>query len=127
MSELRKDMIKNCINTRKEKGELTPCVFYISPADSRTSIYDNPITRKISLMLNKYHISHGFCDTVSGSYNLNRDWIETDIIDCAIEYCGAYPANWDIDDILELEDMEYSGQIIIQVAWKIDGKYELNH
>ncbi|MCM1235749.1 MAG: hypothetical protein NC489_37110 [Ruminococcus flavefaciens] len=127
MSDTRKEMIQTCIKGRKEKDELAPCIFYISPADIRKGVYDNPTVQKVSSILNKYHISHGFCDTVLGSYNLNRDWIETDVINCAIEYCGAYPADWDIEDIMTLEDMEYSGEILIQVVWKVEDKYELNH
>lgn len=127
-SQLRKEMIQNCIKSRKERDELTPCIFYISIPDARDELLNNPLIHKISAMLNKYHISHGKVDTVSGAYNLNRDWLETSVMDCAVEYCGVYPVNWDIDDILEFEDLEYSGQILVQVIWKLgESEYELNH
>lgn len=127
-SQLRKEMIQNCIKNRKERGELTSCIFYISIPDARNQLLDNPLIKKISGMLNKYHIDNGICDTVSGAYNLNRDWLETGVMDCAVEYCGVYPVDWDIEDVLEFEDLEYSGQILVNVIWKLgEHEYEPNH
>lgn len=127
-SQLHKEMIQNCINNRKERNELTPCIFYISIPDARDKLLDNRLIQKISRMLNKYHVDNGICDTVSGAFNLNRDWLETGVMNCAVEYCGVYPVDWDIEDVLEFEDLEYSGQILVNVIWKLgEGEYEPNH
>lgn len=76
-------------------------------------------------------IKHMKVDTIPGSFNLDRDWIETDSstpIECAIEYPGAYPINWDIEDVVMLEKMDQNGDIIIRVMWITeDGKFVQNH
>lgn len=65
---------------------------------------------------------------MEGSFNLNRDWIETTTdIPCYIEYCGVYPVNWSPEDCRTLEKLDYQGKVIINVVYHIDGKYISNH
>ena len=89
--------------------------------------YENPIYKKIIELLNKYSINFGFVDTVEGSFNLNRDWLETDDVECFVEYCGIYPIHWNIEDVVEFERMENDGEIIVLAFWHEDEKYTPNH
>ena len=94
----RTEVIQEWIDARKERGEITKCMFYITvPKD--TDIYMDETIRKIEGMLDRNHVSHGHVDTVCGAWNLNRDWIETGEIDCIVEFCGVYPVDWDLEDV----------------------------
>ena len=122
----RTEVIQEWIDARKERGEITKCMFYITvPKD--TDIYKDETIKKIEGILDKNHASHGHVDTVCGAWNLNRDWIETGEIDCIVEFSGVYPVNWDVDDVAELERMETDGEIIVLVDWIEDGKHIPNH
>ena len=48
-------------------------------------------------------------------------------IDCIVEFCGVYPIDWDIDDVVEFERMETEGEIIAMVDWIEDGEHIPNH
>lgn len=124
--ENREKIIKEWINTRKEDNELTACVFYIT-VPKRVKLDKDETIKKIEDILDRNHVGHRYVDTLPGSWNLNRDWIETDQVDAAVEYCGVYPANWDIEDVVKLERMEYDGEIIIMVDWIKDGEHVPNH
>lgn len=100
------------IQARIEDNELTPCVFYVSKT------VDSKYVQEVKTMFDKYGIPNREVDTLEGAFNLNRDWIETDknfAIPCAVEYCGCYPANWEIDDVLRLVELEESGLIQLRI------------
>lgn len=111
--------IQEMIDSRKEAGEIINCVFYVSNGCDSESV------DKVGKIFDKYGIKWHMVDTVSGSFNLNRDWIETltdTLIPCAVEYCGVYPVNWDIKDVFTLVKLEEEGKAIINVDWiKDDG------
>lgn len=123
----RCNTIKDWIDARVEANETTSCFFYITTPFTQYScdIIEVPIIKKITAMLERNGIekfgSDGphwtFCDTISGAFNLNREWIEVGPIDCAVEFCGVYPVNWNIEDVVEFEMMEEAGQILVQVFW----------
>ena len=122
----RTKVIREWIDARKERGEVTKCMFYITvPKD--TDLCTDETIRKIEGMLDRNHVSHGHVDTVCGAWNLNRDWIETGETDCIVEFCGGYPIHWDLEDVAEFERMENSGEIIALVDWIEDGKHTPNH
>ena len=122
----RAGVIRKWIDTRKEQSEITKCTFYIT-IPKNTDIGSNEIIKKIEGILDKNHVGYGHVDTVCGAWNLNRDWIETDDIDCIVEFCGVYPVDWDINDVVEFERMETEGEIIAMVDWIEDGKHTPNH
>lgn len=112
MFTTRKENIDSMIQARIEDNELTPCVFYVSKT------VDSKYVQEVKNMFDKYGIPNGEVDTLEGAFNLNRDWIETDrnfAIPCAVEYCGCYPANWEIDDVLRLVELEKSGLIQLRI------------
>lgn len=126
----RKSLILKWIKDRKDIGEKpTPCVFQITvPKFSEDSNLQNGESIKVvTNILSKYQIDWNCVDTVDGSFNLNREWIETKNIPCYIEYCGVYPVNWDVEDIIKLERMENEGNIIIRVLWHIEDRYIPNN
>ena len=105
----RTEVIREWIDARKERGEITKCMLYITvPKD--TDIYKDETIKKIC-----------------GAWNLNRDWVETGVIDCIVEFCGVYPIDWDLEDVAEFERMETDGEIIVLVDWIEDGKHIPNH
>ncbi len=122
----REETIQEWINARKERGEITRCMFYITvPKD--TSLLKDETIKKIEGILDRNRVSHGRVDTVCGAWNLNRDWIETGEIDCIVEFCGVYPVDWEIGDVAEFERMETEGEIIALVDWIEDEKHIPNH
>lgn len=126
----RKNMILNWIKDRRNNGEKpTLCVFQITvPKFSEDDNLEDSENIKILInIFNKYQISWNCVDTVDGSFNLNREWIETKDIPCYIEYCGVYPVDWDIEDVITLERMENEGNIIIRVLWHKEEKYIPNN
>ncbi len=122
----REETIQEWINARKERGEITRCMFYITvPKD--TSLLKDETIKKIEGILDRNRVSHGRVDTVCGAWNLNREWIETGEIDCIVEFCGVYPVDWEIGDVAEFERMETEGEIIALVDWIEDEKHIPNH
>lgn len=35
-----------------------------------------------------------------------------------VEFCGVYPVEWDINDVVLLEELYYNRDIYIKVFWK---------
>lgn len=122
----RAKTIREWIAARKERNEITKCMFYIT-VPKNTDIYRDETIRKIEDILDRNRISHGYFDTICGAWNLNRDWIETGEMNCIVEFCGVYPVDWDIDDVVEFERMENEGEIVALVYWIEDGKHIPNH
>lgn len=127
----RADMISGWIQSRKEDGqEPIPCIFSITIPQFLLEgrLEDNEYIQKVTSILEKYKIEWTSCDTLPGAFCLNRDWIQTKDIPCYIEYCGVYPVEWDIEDVVTLEQLEYEGKIIVFVDWHTkEGEYIPNH
>lgn len=122
----RAETIRSWIAARKERKEIMPCAFHIT-VPRNTDIDAEAAILKIHAMLDRNRVKYAHVDTVPGAWNLNRDWIETRSMNCIVEYCGVYPVNWDIDDVVELERMDTDGEVIILVDWIQNGKYVPNH
>lgn len=119
--EKRKQEVQEWINDRVKAGQTTKCVFYIT-SPKRMCLKTNEAIKEINAILDRNQVTHGYVDTYTGAWNLNRDWIETGEIECAVEFCGVYPVNWNMDDVVQLEMMESSGLLTIMVDWVVDGK-----
>jgi hypothetical protein len=114
------ERISDWINSRKKENQSPmPCIFQICipKSVSGKELEEDENIKILTDIFDKYDINWGIVDTIGGAYNLNRDWIETGDIPCYIEYCGVYPVEWDIEDIVILEDLEYEGKVIIKVMW----------
>lgn len=121
----RKESLRGMIQARIDDNELIPCQFSVSKT------VDDKYVKEVTDIFDKYEIEYNSVDTLSGAFNLNRDWIQTDYkkspVPCAVEYCGAYPANWDIEDVLKLVKLEEEGKIIIMVYYISDDDLVPNH
>lgn len=122
----RTEIIQEWINERKEKNEITKCVFSITIPKCE-NLHKNKVIDKIEKILEKNLVTYRYVDTVCGSWNLNRDWIESGKMNCIVEYCGVYPIDWDIDDVVEFERMETNGEIVVFVDWVENDQYVPNH
>lgn len=126
-----KKLIADWIKQRVENHETYQCMFDVTIPQLPEMPSDNQYIKEICGMFDKYGIRYWKVDTIPGSFNLNRDWIETEKetpIECAVEYCGVYPVNWDIDDVVRIDELERTGIIIIRVLWiQDDGKLVDNH
>lgn len=124
----REEVIQGWIDARRENGqEPTQCMFHITVPRADVDLYKDETIKKVEEMLDRNHVTYGHVDTVPGAWNLNRDWVETGLIPCYVEFCGVYPVNWDIHDVAEFERMETEGEIITRVNWFVDGEYILNN
>lgn len=127
----RKEEILGWIKARKENNQKPyNCVFQITipKFEIYESIENNKYIKEVIGILEKYNIKWNSVDSIGGAFCLNRDWIETSDIPCYVEYCGVYPTEWDIEDVVRLEQLEYNGDIIIKVLWHMeDGKYIANN
>lgn len=127
--ERKKTMFSKWINKRKESGEeTTPCMFLFTTPKIQKNLEIDENIKILTDILEKYGITWGTVDTVSGSYNLDREWIETnEDIHCYIEYSGVYPVEWDIEDIIKLEELDKNGNLIIKVSYHIGEDFIPNH
>ena len=127
----RINTIEKWITDAKENKEIVECKFSITVP----KIYDgkerdfviDPKIREIYKILKQNNVDTDVVDTVVGSWNLDRLWIETDSIECAEFYSGVYPVNWNLEDVVRLEEMCNEGEIIIRVMVKKNGKWVDNH
>lgn len=114
-----KDSISRIMLSRIVNNEVIPCQFSISKT------YDEKYVKEVTDLFDKYRIVYDLVDTLSGAFNLNRDWIQTDStvspIPCAVEFSGVYPASWDIEDVIKLVKLEEEGKIIIMVYYIDEG------
>jgi hypothetical protein len=86
---------------------------------------DNTYIRKVIEVLNKYGIEWYTCDTISGWFNLNQEWIETKtLIEMETGWNFVLPLHWDKEDRINLKSMVDDGKIIIIVHYveEEDGK-----
>ena len=114
------EAIKEMIAHRKENNETNIVHFYISPANANTNIYKDELIKKIikKFIAAGIYINPMKVDTVRGSFNSNRDFIETGEVEAAIEYSGVYPVNMDPEDSAWLSKLDDEGKIRIMVFVK---------
>ena len=109
--ENRKTEIQQMINSRLENNETIDCVFQILLLKEKSK----PIIEDL-LKRNGYNTYT--VDTIDGCWNLNDDWYELNDVKSIVEYCGVYPVEWDIEDVVLLEKLYYDRDIYIKVLWK---------
>lgn len=117
----RKELILEWIKTRRDNGEFSmPCMFQITTPKfmDEDGIENDKNIKILTDIFDKYGIEWQNVDTIGGAFNLNREWIETSNIPCYVEYCGVYPVEWDIEDVVTLEQLDCEGKVIIRVLWR---------
>lgn len=86
-----------------------------------------PEIKEVITMLERNNVKYNTCDTTAGDWILDKVWLETEPMECIIVYTGVYLVNWDMEDLVRLEEMCNAGEIIIRVMVKQDGKWVDNH
>ena len=126
--EYTRRSIKNSIKYRVEDNEINNCIFYISTPKSyfNYDIENNETIKNVINILKRNNLSYEIVDTVPGSWDLNKMWLQTENVKCAIEYSGVFPISWNIDDIIELSRLYHHGDIIINIEVQHGKKWEPN-
>ena len=112
--------IKRWVDEEKKEGRIHIVRFYISPQRADVHIYEDVIIREV---LRKFEnsgigVTSIQVDSVNGSFNLNRGFIETDEFDAIIEFGGVYPVDMNPEDSAWLSELDDAGLIRIVVFIK---------
>ena len=89
-------------------------VFKFSPPEVSWKFLENENIKLIKEILSYYDINFRVTYEDKGSFNFNRQWLETDVIECFIYDYGVYPIDWKVEDLQILEDLDYKGKLIIR-------------
>ena len=118
--------IKKWIDYRVENNETNIVSFCISLANVKTNMYKDELILKIKDIFKKIGVNSYVVDTVEGSFNLDRDWLETEPFEAIVEYCGVYPIKMNPEDSAWLSELDDEGKIRIVVFVKRDDKFVPN-
>lgn len=113
----RKVEIENYFRTKKYSYEIK---FAISPINiTNRTIESNKFIKEFLKLLDKYNISFSIenrqCTTYIRPFNLYRNWIVTDLIECIEVKEGVYPLNWNIEDLLLLDKLANKSDLIFNI------------
>lgn len=102
--------IKSMIDDRVKKSDYIRCLF-------KVLILDDSVRKSFEELLRRYNHSTDTVDTVPGCWCLNDDWYEFQE-DAIIEYGGIFPINWNLGDLVYLEELYFSRKVYIDVHYK---------
>jgi len=105
--------IKKMIDARLKNNDYEDCYFSVL-------ILDNSIETSFKELLSRYNYNDYTIDTVSGCWNLNDDWYQFRC-NAIIEWSAVYPIDWNLADIIYLEELYNKRKIYIQVYHKVSG------
>ena len=113
---------------RIEDNEINNCIFYISTPKSyfNYDIENDETIKNVINILKRNNLSYEIVDTVPSSWDLNKMWLQIEDVKCAIEYSGAFPISWHVDDIIELSRLYRHGDILISVEVQHGENWEPN-
>lgn len=116
------EQIQEWINARKKEKpyHVRFCITTPWEAGGWRKLSSSNSIKKVIEILNNNNVKFSNCDTNPGSFNLNQEWIETDIIDAIVEFCGVYPINWNTEDTLKFVRLIEKGKIVVTVDWYDD-------
>lgn len=122
MSTSRIESVIKSMESKLSRGEIpNKVVLKFSPPEVSWKFLENDSIRQIRDILSEYNIDSKITYEDKGSFNLNRQWLETDGIDCFIYDYGVYPVDWNVEDLQILENLDYSGKLIIRYFIKNEG------
>lgn len=108
--ETRASRISKWIKERIDKNQVDQCLFCIL-------LLDQSYKKQVEELVTR-NGWHGYTvDTVGGCWNLNDDWYEFHV-KAAVEWGGVYPTEWNLADVVFLEELYYNRKIYIQVYVK---------
>jgi len=103
------ERIQKWIDERMKDNDYGQVLFSVLVLDPA---YENQVVELIKRNYPKYTR----CDTKLGCWCLNDDWYEF-YANSITEYCGVYPVNWNIADVVFLEELYLRRKIYIDAAW----------
>ena len=113
--QTRLESVIKSMEDKISRGEIPDRVILkFSPPEVSWKFLENENIKLIKEVLSCYNIDSRITYEDKGSFNLNRQWLETDVIECFIYDYGVYPVDWKIEDLQILEDLDYKGKLIIR-------------
>lgn len=111
--------IQRWINTRMENKDYRNTLFSVL-------VLDPAYEKQVLELIKRNYPHYNRVDTMLGCWCLDDDWYEF-YADAITEYCGVYPVNWNIADVVFLEELYLRRKIYIDAAWVTkDGLMPIN-
>ena len=89
-------------------------------------VLDPSYEKQVIELIERNYPHYNRVDTKLGCWRLDDDWYEF-YADAITEYCGVYPVNWNIADVVFLEELYLRRKIYIDAAWVTkDGLMPIN-
>ena len=115
--EDKKDLIESYFKNNRYSYKKR---FVVSPVNiTNRPIRNNKFIKEFLNLLDKYNISYSIesnqFTTYTRPFNLNRNWIVTDLIECIESKEGIYPLNWNIEDLLILDRLANKSNLIFNI------------
>lgn len=107
------ELIQSSIEQRIKDDDIVKARLVISPKSAKTDVRRDETIRKIKELFKSIGVDSGVVDNALGSFDLNRNWLETEYFDACIEYDGVYPIKMNPKDIAWLQNLDYIGEIRI--------------
>ena len=101
--------IQRWIDKRMESNDCTNTLFSVL-------VLDPAYEHQVIELIKRNYPHYNRVDTKLGCWCLNDDWYEF-YADAITEYCGVYPVNWNIADVVFLEELYIRRKIYIDAAW----------
>ena len=101
--------IQNWIANRMENKDYIKTLFSVL-------VLDPDYEQQVIELINRNDPDYSRVDTKLGCWNLNDDWYEF-YADAITEWSGVYPVNWNIADVVFLEELYLRRKIYIDAAW----------
>lgn len=79
-------------------------------------VLDPSYEKQVLELIERNYPHYNRVDTKLGCWNLNDDWYEF-YADAITEWGGVYPVNWNIADVVFLEELYLRRKIYIDAAW----------
>jgi len=101
--------IQRWINERLDYKDYTNTLFSVL-------VLDPSYEKQVIELIERNYPHYTYCDTKLGCWCLNDDWYEF-YADAITEWDGVYPVNWNIADVVFLEELYLRRKIYIDAAW----------
>lgn len=101
--------IQHWIDRRMENKDYIKTLFSVL-------VLDPAYEQQVIELIKRNYPDYSICDTKLGCWNLNDDWYEF-YADAITEWGGVYPINWNMADVVFLEELYLSRKIYIDAAW----------
>lgn len=120
--------IKDSIQERKERKEITNTIFYLTTSKAayeKADLMSVQAFQEAVALFQKYLGDDNYIqvDSVDGCWDLNRVWYKFSDIPCGVEYSGVYPLEWEWEGVKRLIELIDGGEIWVTVmVWNRKNK-----